>query len=169
MFVFNDCRTDARVLREAASLTAAGHQVTIMARPSDPTARIGDRETVDGFTIDRVAVPQAWRFFWTWIRYPWRMRRWWVGRIGKALRRPPLGWLELVALLGAALVTLPWILIRLPFAVRARRRPARLGGSHLDWLVRWRFVVLGWADRAAAAARSAHPRTTKRQRTNQSR
>ena len=152
MFVFNDCRTDARVLREASSLAGAGHEVTIIARPSDPTARTGDRETVDGFTIERIPLPQAWRFYWTWLRYPWRMRRWWVGRMNAALRRPPLGWLEALALVGAAVMTAPWALLRLPFALLARRRPERLGGSHLDWAVRWRTVVLGWADRAAVAA-----------------
>jgi glycosyltransferase involved in cell wall biosynthesis len=152
MFVFNDCRSDARVLREAASLAAAGHEVTIIAKPADPTARIGDREMVGSVLIDRVAAPQAWRFVWTWLRYPWRMRRWWVGRVGQALRRPPAGWLEVLALVAAAVVTLPWMAIRLPFYARARRRPAPLGGSHLDWLVRWRFIVLGWAERAAAAA-----------------
>lgn len=152
MFVFNDCRSDARVLREAASLAAAGHEVTIVAKPADPTARVGDRETVGSVLIDRIAAPQAWRFVWTWLRYPWRMRRWWVGRVGQAARRPPAGLLELLALLGAAALTLPWMAVRLPFHLRARRRPAPLGGSHLDWLVRWRFIVLGWAERAAAAA-----------------
>jgi glycosyltransferase involved in cell wall biosynthesis len=152
MFVANDGRTDARVRREAASLAEEGHTVTVMAKPSDPTAKVGDRETVGAFEIIRVAAPQAWRFYWTWLRYPWRMRRWWIGRFGQALRRPPLGWAEALALVAAALVTAPWILIRLPFFARARRRPPALGGSTLDWLVRWRFVVLGWAQRAAAAA-----------------
>ena len=152
MFVFNDCRTDARVLREAASLTAAGHQVSIVARPTDPVATEGDREERDGFEIIRVPVPQRWRFYWTWLRFPWRMRRWWVGRMNRALRHPPAGLVEAVALIVAALVTLPWALIRAPFYARSRRRPVRSGGSNLDWLVRWRWVVLGWADRAAAAA-----------------
>jgi glycosyltransferase involved in cell wall biosynthesis len=152
MFVFNDCRTDARVLREAASLAGAGHDVTIMARPSNPTAREGERETVGAFEIVRVAAPQSWRFFWTWFRYPWRMRRWWVGRVGRGLRHPPIGWIEVVALGAAALLTLPWILVRLPFFARARHRPPAAGGSVLDWVVRWRFMVLGWAANAAAAA-----------------
>lgn len=152
MYVMNDCRTDARVLREAASLVAAGHEVTILARPTDPVATVGDREERDGFTIVRVPVPQSWRFYWTWLRYPWRMRRWWVGRMGRAARSLPIGAFELVALLGAAVVTTGWAALRLPFYLRARRRPARSGGSNLDWLIRWRWVVLGWAKAAAAAA-----------------
>jgi glycosyltransferase involved in cell wall biosynthesis len=152
MFVFNDCRSDARVLREAASLAGAGHEVTIMARPSNPTSRDDDRETVGAFEIVRVAAPQSWRFFWTWLRYPWRMRRWWVGRVGRGLRHLPIGLLEVVALLAAALVTLPWILVRVPFFARARHRPPAPGGSVLDWVVRWQFMVLGWAANAAAAS-----------------
>jgi hypothetical protein len=115
MYVFNDCRTDARVLREAASLTAAGHRVTIIARPTDPVAKAGDREDRDGFEIIRVPVPHAWRFYWTWLRYPWRMRRWWVGRMGRAVRQPPGGLIVILALLAAAVVTTAWAIIRLPF------------------------------------------------------
>ena len=33
MFVYNDMTMDVRVQREAATLAAAGHQVTVMARP----------------------------------------------------------------------------------------------------------------------------------------
>ena len=44
MFVFNDCRTDSRVLREAGSLAAAGHSVTIIARPTDAASTVGERE-----------------------------------------------------------------------------------------------------------------------------
>jgi glycosyltransferase involved in cell wall biosynthesis len=152
MFVLNDARTDARVLREATSLSAAGHQVTIMARPSDPGASEDERDIIEGIEVIRVVGPHRWRFYWTWLRYPWRLRHWWVGRIGAALRRPPIGLVEVVALGAAALVSVPWMLIRLPFFAIARRRPPSLGGSTLDWLVRWRFIVLGWANRAAAAA-----------------
>jgi glycosyltransferase involved in cell wall biosynthesis len=152
MFVFNDCRTDARVLREAASLAAAGHRVTIIARPTDPTATVGDREKRKGFEIVRVPVPQRWRFYWTWLCFPWQMRRWWVGRVARALHRLPIGLVELAGLVGAALVTIPWAIVRAPFHALARRRPVPPGGSNLDWLVRWRWVVIGWAERAAEAA-----------------
>ena len=66
MFVFNDMTMDSRVRREAASLAAAGHQVTVMARPRQVVARIGDRESLDGFEIVRVPVPGGWR-------RPWRL------------------------------------------------------------------------------------------------
>ncbi len=155
MFVFNDVRTDARVLREARSLVEHGHRVTIVGRPSDPSARIGEREDADGVVIERVPVPQSWRFYWTWLAFPWRMRGWWTERVGRAVRRPPSGWLEAIALAVAALVTLPWMILRLPFYLARRRRGSAVGGSNLDWIIRWRFVVLGWAARAAAAAPDA--------------
>ncbi len=56
MFVLNDCRTDVRVLREAASLARTGREVTVMARPTDLDATEGDREERDGFTIIRVPI-----------------------------------------------------------------------------------------------------------------
>jgi glycosyltransferase involved in cell wall biosynthesis len=56
MFVLNDCRTDVRVLREAETLASAGHDVTVIARPSDPDAGVGDREERVRFTIVRVPI-----------------------------------------------------------------------------------------------------------------
>ena len=152
MFVFNDAQTDARVLREAAGLTAAGHNVTIIARPIDRFATVEDRETRDGFEIVHVPVPQRWRFWFTWLWSPWRMRRWWLDRARRAIRRPPAGFVELGALIVAAVVTLPWAVIRAAFHVAGRNRTVQPGGSTFDWLIRWRWVVLGWADRAGAAA-----------------
>ncbi len=56
MLVRNDCRTDQRVLKEAASLAAAGFRVTVVAMntygPSEEEAR-------DGFRIVRVAVGRS--------------------------------------------------------------------------------------------------------------
>jgi glycosyltransferase involved in cell wall biosynthesis len=155
MFVFNDCRTDARVLREARSLVEAGHEVRIMARPSDPQATVGDSEVVNGFTIERVPIPNAWRTWYVWVRYPWRLRRVWIGRVHQALRRGPAAIPEIAALGIAFLAVLPWMAIRFPFywALRRRHRPS--GGTTTDWLVRWRFALLGWAEAAAAAAPAA--------------
>jgi glycosyltransferase involved in cell wall biosynthesis len=155
MFVFNDCRTDARVLREARSLTEAGHEVRVMARPSDPQATVGDSEVVDGFTIERIPIPDAWRVWYVWVRYPWRLRRSWIGRVHQALRRGPAATPELIALVLAMVAVVPWMVIRFPFYwfLRRRRRPS--GGTTTDWLVRWRFALLGWAAHAAAAAPAA--------------
>jgi glycosyltransferase involved in cell wall biosynthesis len=52
MFVFNDCSRDSRVLKEAASLSAAGASVTIVARSAPD---LPDREHRDDFTIVRAS------------------------------------------------------------------------------------------------------------------
>jgi len=152
MFVFKDPRNDARVLREAATLQAAGHQVTIMARPTKASTTIGDREVRDGIEIVRVATPHAWRFYWNWVRYPWKIRTWWVGRMREALGRLPSSLPKVAALAIFGFVTLGWSIVRAPFNALASRRPTSPGGSVLDWLVRWRFAVVGWAGAAASAA-----------------
>jgi len=72
MFVRNDCSSDTRVLREAATLAAAGHPVTIMAttRPGAPATV--ERVERNGITIIRVPIPGGWRTTWRRLRTPWR-------------------------------------------------------------------------------------------------
>ena len=53
MFVLNDMRLDSRVRREAATLAAAGLDVTVYAVMSEATAHL-PRESGEGFTIIRV-------------------------------------------------------------------------------------------------------------------
>src|SRR5262245_27137244 len=58
MFVLNDVRQDARVLREGGSLVAAGHSVTIVGRPGHGARGGGvEREVREGVEILRVPVP----------------------------------------------------------------------------------------------------------------
>lgn len=154
MFVYNDVRNDARVLREAATLAAAGHRVTVIGRPADIRATTGDREEREGFDIVRVPLPSSWRVWWTWIRWPWRMRDWAIRRT-RANLGSPVGWLKIAGIWLAMLASIPWALVRLPFYLASRARPAPPGGSTADWLVRWHFVIKGWASRAAAAASAA--------------
>src|SRR5436305_12733731 len=61
MFVYGDVTHDARVLREAGSLAAAGHRVTIVARPADSAASAGSRWSTNGFDVVTVPVPGGWR------------------------------------------------------------------------------------------------------------
>lgn len=158
MFVLNDCTTDARVLREAATLVAAGHGVTIMARPRDPAATAGETEERDGFTIVRVPVPWGWRRTWTWFRSPWRARSHWQTAVGAGLHHPPGGWLRAAGLIAGAGLALPWVAFRVATHLawrawrRARGRTWLTGGDSLDWILSWRLAVLGWAAPAAAAA-----------------
>ena len=154
MFVYNDVRTDARVLREAAALADAGHSVTVIGRPSNPTSRVADTETRGQVTILRVPIPGGWRILLAFIRHPWRLARWVALRILGGVKSLPGGIGELLLGLGVGVAAVPWSVVRLPFFVLGRalgRRPPP-GGSLLDWLVRWRWATLGWADNAAAAA-----------------
>ena len=75
MFVRNDVTVDARVLKEAATLRDAGHDLTIVGttRPGAPH-RI-EREDHDGVAIVRVPLPR-WRRWWRWLRAPWRLWSW---------------------------------------------------------------------------------------------
>jgi glycosyltransferase involved in cell wall biosynthesis len=157
MFVLNDCRTDARVLREAATLAAAGHVVTVVARTTDPYAARGDEESRDGFRIVRVPVAAG---ILRWLllgRRPRTALREAVAAFGAALRRPPRGW---IAAAGAVLVA---ILLAVPAALAAAAllvlqrltrtlRPLRTAWSGLEWRLQWRFGVMPWTAAAVAAA-----------------
>jgi glycosyltransferase involved in cell wall biosynthesis len=154
MFVYNDVRNDARVLREAAALADAGHDVSIIGRPTNPTSRVGDTEVRGAVTIVRVPIPAGWRILLAFIRHPWRLARWVWLRILGGVKTLPTGIGELLLGLAVGLAAIPWSVIRLPFFIAGRamgRRPPP-GGSLLDWLVRWRWATLGWARLAGAAA-----------------
>jgi glycosyltransferase involved in cell wall biosynthesis len=155
MFVFNDVRTDSRVLREAESLAAAGHEVTVVGRPNDAAILGAERESRDGFEIVRIPVPARWRVLWTLLRYPWRLRLWVVDSIRGGLERLPSGGLDVALGLIVAVVATPWTLVMGPLYLILRRQPRSPGGSLLDWLARWRWGILGWARAAAAASPSA--------------
>ena len=158
MFVYNDCRTDARVLREAAALVAAGHDVTIMARPSNAASRDVERETRDGFEIVRIPLPHAWRRWWVWLKSPWRTKgwiaRWVVLRLKSAPRRFPRGLINAGIAVVFGILILPWIFIQrfLAAIMHLVGREKIPGSDTLDWLVRWRWAIYGWARAAAAAA-----------------
>ena len=159
MFVLNDCRTDARVLREAGTLAAAGYEVTIVARTSDPYAARGDREHRDGFTIVRVPVAGG-------------VMRWLLlARRGRALvdglRALPAAAESRSGVLATLLVVAALIVLALPllvlgaFVVIAARALVGRSGllrsawSTLSWRLQWRFAVLSWARAAGALAPSA--------------
>jgi glycosyltransferase involved in cell wall biosynthesis len=149
MFVWNDATRDSRVLREAASLTAAGHAVTIMA--SMPAAGgLPWTEKRDGVDIRRVATPSDWRLIWAWIRYPWRFRGRAMGALKASLRRGPTGLPKVLLIVLAAIVSIPWTLIRFPIHALRGRRSERRGV--LDWLLSWQLGALGWARDAGRAA-----------------
>ncbi len=116
MFVHNDMTMDVRVQREATSLAAAGHQVTVMARPRDVRSQIGETDTHGAYAIVRVPMPGGWRRPWSVAQLP--------GRVINA------------------------VVCRL----QGRQRTRSTGPRPIDFMVKWRFAVLGWNARAAAAA-----------------
>jgi glycosyltransferase involved in cell wall biosynthesis len=149
MFVRNDATRDSRVLREAQSLTEAGHRVTIVALM--PTAGgLPAHEDRDGFDVVRIESPSDWRLVWAWVRYPWRLRGWAVGALKSALRRGPAGLPRVLLVLLAVVASVPMTVVRAPIHALRRRRPASRG--ILDWVLAWRFGAMGWARDAGRAA-----------------
>lgn len=154
MYVTNDATRDARVLREAAALGAAGHEVTLVARMATG-ANLPAREARPGFTIVRVPAVVGWLPAWrdelARIERPWRAAPGLVRRIRTELRRPPRGWLRAALWAGVAAAALPWAAYRLADdrLLRGRAPSPRPGGT-LDWAVRWHRSTFRWAEAAVA-------------------
>jgi len=145
MFVFNDCRTDSRVLREAGSLAAAGHDVTVIARPTNGAATVGEREERAGFLIVRVPIPAGYRLFRLWLRYPWRIMNWAVPRARRGFRRLPAGLLDIWFAVLAVLASAPLSVVR--------------GPSYLLVQLRGRLALRRAAGSSAAGSPFAEPST----------
>jgi glycosyltransferase involved in cell wall biosynthesis len=130
MYVHNDVTRDSRVLREAATLAAEGHEVTIMGTPL--VVIDGHAEGAPpppGVRIERHPVPEGKPWWLIAFRAPWRVRH------------------PIVVLL------VPWILVRASWVLVVNRilaRPVKAGG--LDFLARWSRQWLGWCRVVAAAA-----------------
>jgi glycosyltransferase involved in cell wall biosynthesis len=153
MYVFNDATLDSRVRREAATLAATGHTVTLLATAIDPEATSIDRERVDGYEILRVPVPRGWR-------QPWSLRRRSVGRVTKALRARPLDLGDLPGATGSLLLALALSVARGLYLAGSRATGREAGEtawppSNLAWLLTWRYAILGWCHAAAIAAPTA--------------
>ena len=155
MFVYNDVSRDSRVLREAKSLVDAGHQVTVIGRPHSTEERSVTRQERDGYSILLVPPPHVWR---TWLyryRKPWRMRGLIARRFIYWMGRGPVGWVRAVAFVGVAIAMVGMSIIRLPFIAISGGLSKSNHNSTFDWLIRFRFGVLGWARAASAAAPEA--------------
>jgi glycosyltransferase involved in cell wall biosynthesis len=155
MFVYNDVSRDSRVLREARSLAEAGHRVTVIGRPRSADEREITRLGRDGFEIVLVPMPHEWRRWWYRFRKPWHMRGLIRRRIVHHLGRGPAGWVRVVGYLGVAILVGVASLVRLPFIAISGGLAQTRHDSTFDWLIRWRWGVLGWARTAAAAAPAA--------------
>jgi glycosyltransferase involved in cell wall biosynthesis len=157
MFVRNDASRDVRVRREAASLASAGYRVTIVALGSRSSG-LPDRDEFDGVTIIRVLPPSTWRKRWEDARYhPWRARHWIASALRSRSWRTPVDWLAGLAIGLALVAAIPYTIVRAVQRIASGPRPRveQPVDDASDWLVRWRFSILGWADAAAAIAPAA--------------
>jgi len=155
MYVMNDVRHDSRVLREAATLAAAGHRVTIIgssgAGEVDPAA--AGPEQAGEVAILRVSERSPTPAVVIWADRPWALRRRATTTLLGGLRRFPDGLPAAVATAVVAVVSLPWLLVRGAWVGgrsslgRTTPRPGWLGYGG-TWLGRRRT----WARRAAAIA-----------------
>ncbi len=157
MFVLNDCRTDARVLREAATLAGLGYQVTVVARTSDPYAAAGERERRDGFEILRVPVAAGLARWVLLGRRPSGFVRQ-LGRFAaRSATRGPRGWATLVGAIVALVAAVPVALLALivavvPLAVLRSLPAGRPVWLALEWRLQWQFGVRPWTRGAVLAA-----------------
>jgi len=145
MYVLNDVRRDSRVIREARTLVAAGHAVTILGRAG--REEVEATASQDGFEVVRLPLPTSRPLWFTWLTRPWRLWR----RAGRDLRAGPRRWPR-AALVGAvSFVTLPWTFARWAWL----RATGERSDGRLDYIGRWRLSLLPWAKAAAAAAPAA--------------
>jgi glycosyltransferase involved in cell wall biosynthesis len=152
LYVMNDLSHDARVIREARSLAAAGHHVTAMATTSGPDQSSGIRESRDGFEVIHVAVPRRWPLWYVWLKHPWRIGRRAVDEL-RGIRRRPDRLPQVLGVAALAVVSIPWMAIRAGWDGISRlvlRRPT--GPGPLDYILRWRAFHLAWARAAVALA-----------------
>jgi glycosyltransferase involved in cell wall biosynthesis len=160
MFVYNDCRNDARVLREAGALTEAGHDVSIMALPTDRKVKEIEREERGGFEIVHVPLSVTRVRYLAWLRNPWKAKgwvfRWLVFRWRNAFKRLPRSFVNAILALLLCLFLLGWGIVQgvVRFVSWLLRRDRVIGGVTADWLYRWRVVIYAWG---CAAARAAGP------------
>jgi glycosyltransferase involved in cell wall biosynthesis len=155
VYVMNDLSHDARVIREAGSLVAAGHTVTVMATTSSANETSGRRESRDGFDVIHVAVPRRWPLWFVWLKHPWRLGRRAVDEI-RDIRRRPARLSRTLGLTALSIVSVPWMVIRAGWDALSRAllgRPAAPGP--LDYVLRWRAFHLGWARAAVVLAPAA--------------
>lgn len=140
MYVLNDVRHDARVLREAATLVAAGHKVTIVGRTRGAEAEADEER--DGVRITRLPLVVRRPLWFSLVARPWAVWPLVAADLAGPRRRPARG--LLLALAG--LVALPWTVVR-----GAWHAATGAGKGVFDYAGTWWYGTLPW-DRAAAAA-----------------
>ena len=160
MYVANDASRDTRVLREADTLAAAGHDVVLVARLAAGVELPHEEQRPSGARLIRIphdGDPVArWRNVQQRAGYPWRAR----GAIVRGLLRDwqsgPAGWSRAGAKVVAMLVALPWFAYRLlAYGLAGDRAPGMRRRGQLDYIMTWRRSVYPWAHAAARIAPDA--------------
>ena len=155
-FVLNDVEHDSRVRREAASLRAAGHEVTIVGRTRDPyAAAAAHGATPEGVPLVRVPVASGIRRWLLLARRPAALR----AAAATELRAEPLlfGLTAVTALAVALLLAIVVVPVGILAVLLGRVPVLGRAWQGVSWRVRWRFVVEPWARAAAQAAGAAAP------------
>lgn len=146
MYVINDVTHNSRVQREARTLAAAGHRVTII---GTPLVDDGAGPSLTGVEIRRVGVPRGDVWWYGWLRSPWRTVAGWL-RTAREGGTPRATALRLVAASGASL---PWLALRGVWVAVVNHglgRPVTPGWlSFVRW---WRVEKTAWGRVAVAAA-----------------
>ncbi len=159
MYVANDASHDTRVLREADALTAAGHDVVLVAQSSPGATLPAEEQRPSGVRLVRIERGDAvarWRSLQQRIGYPWRARRNFASGTLGHVREGPAGWLRAGGQLVLALAVLPWIAYRLvDYVLLGDRLPGLRRHGQVDHVMTWRRSVYPWADAAACVARDA--------------
>ena len=156
-FVLNDVEHDSRVLREAASLHAAGHEVVIVGRTRNAYAAVPERTTTsDGVPLIRVPVargPLRWLLL---ARRP----RAFLAEARDMARRDPATFVP--GAVVAVLLAVPAAIVAVPAALLAallsRLPPVATAWRGVSWRLSWTFAVQPWAKAAAAAALTEVPK-----------
>lgn len=152
-WVLNDVTRDSRVLREAATLAAAGHEVTVMGTTRSVDEAAGSVEERDGFRIVRVPLPRRSARWNSWVRAPWRGVTQDLRGAARAISARPPRPGEALRQAASGIVSLPWVVLRAAWVAvvnKTLRRPVTVGG--LDYLVHWRTRILGWGSEAMRQA-----------------
>jgi glycosyltransferase involved in cell wall biosynthesis len=157
MFVLNDVKTDARVQREANTLAAAGHEVTVMARTTEPYGVPVERERLGAFEIVRVPIatgPFGWLLQ---ARQPAALARTLLRSARRSLHGGPRGIASLAGGIVLALLLAPFVFVvglALAVVVAAVRLVPGLRSAWrvVEWRLQWRFGVAPWTAGVVAAA-----------------
>lgn len=157
-FVLNDARHDSRVLREAVTLAAAGHVVTIVARTVDPLAAAAERSSFGGVPLVRVPVARGPLRWVLQARRPTRL----AADVAELGRRDPLRLALVTAVTVVAAVPLAFVGAAVLLGAATVRAVPPVGSlwRGVRWRLSWHFAVLPWSRAAAEAGLREAPGAT---------